>query len=221
MYFTNEEIEGVLGMKYDPKFKYDNENILCSDIFTIENYKTMSDEKGKWKYQKEKFQWGRANKKLWPSLMIYLILATYKYKKVIPSNMYEDVVMSRYNLCGSPLPYTDDQIRIGRSYQTYASYLREIDLINNLIKEYPDIKIYKNPYMDLCEGIDFVVEYKGITKYIALKHEGHTSDKYDRMWKNDKEEKSQYDITRLTAPHNKGCDIELVELKDIKELFNE
>lgn len=218
MYYTNFEINSILDMDYDPKYKYSDENIYCSDIFTVDNYKIMHDEKNKWRYNKEKFQWGRENKKLFPSLMIYLILATYKYKKVITSNEYEQVVLDKYKLCGSAHPYTDEQILIGRSYQTYASYLRELDFINQVNIEHPNAKVYKNPNLDLCEGIDFTVDFKTNTKYIALKHEGRTSDLYDYRWKNEKEKNSPYEIVRVIAKHDKGDLIELISNEDIKKI---
>lgn len=220
-YFINEEIENILNMDYNPKYEYKNEDYLCNDIFNFHynNLDILKNEINEWRYVKDKFTWGRENKKIFPSLMIYLILSTFKYKRIISSAQYEEVVLGNYKVCGSPLPFTDKQILIGRSYQTYASYLREIDVILKLIALYPDIKIYKNPYLDICGSIDFKLVNNNVMKYIAVKHEGRTTEKYDRLWKNKKEDLSDKEIIRLIAKHNKGYMIEMVDIKDLKNLF--
>jgi hypothetical protein len=206
-------------MDYNPKYKYQDEDIYCNDIFTIDNYNKIEVEKSKWKYNKEKFKWGMENKRLFPSLMIYLILATFKYKQIISLDEYEQVVSERYKLNSSSLPYTDQQILIGRAYQTYTSYLREIDVVQKIILTFPQSNIWKNPYLDICSGIDLKVEVDNKMKYVAIKHEGHISDKYDRLWKNEKEANSIHDIIRVTAKHDvKGTGIELVDLNEIRKL---
>jgi hypothetical protein len=229
MMYTNTEIDKILKMEYNPDFKYTDENIEFNMDFFITpteklcektNIQKLQDDIFFWRYDKEKFNWGRKNIKIYPSLMIYLILATFKNNKYISLDEYTQVVLKNHNVCFSSYLYTDEQILIGRSYQTHTSYIREVDFAVKLKKVYPNVKIYKNPHMDLCEGVDFIVEKNGENKFIAIKHEGHTSEKYDRMWKNKKEELSQYEITRITAPHNKGDLIELCDISDIQQIFS-
>ena len=231
MWFENEEIKDYLEMEYKPSFKYTDENIKfnvsmfeCKDIdgeyIPNLNLKEYTEEIISWRYDAQKFNWGRQNKRLFPSLIHYLSLATFKYNKFIPYKMYEEVVLNKIQLCDSSFPFTDEQILIGRAYQTYCAYLREVDFAISTQSIFPEASIYKNPLKDISQGIDFIVTNGSKSVFVALKHEGKISDFYDDYRKNAKEASIPYLIKRITAKHNKGDKIELVDIEDIQGLFD-
>lgn len=223
MYFLNDEIDNLLeGEEHkNENYQFDMKmfECVCADnLFERSNIENFENEIMFWRYDKEKFGWGKQNIKITPSLMSYLAISAFKYKKFIPWKMYSEAVLSRYSVCRSP-NINDDNILIGRAYQTYVAFLREVDAAIRIQTIYPLSKIYKNIILDLQYGVDLIVELGGDIKYIAIKHEGPISYNYNTIRKDKKEELSPYDITTMTAHHNKKDLIELVDNQDVVNLF--
>lgn len=165
------------------------------------------------KYNKELFALGRKNIFLDPPVMKIFWQNVKKECLLIYQEVYQQVINSPDFKCDGSKEYV-----LARCYQTYASFLREMDVARKILNSASGFLV-KYLEEDLNQGIDFrFTRYSdGRMFEFAVKVSGKTSEHFDAKRKNIKRSKNLID---LVAQDGRNNSMYLVSEEDIERILN-
>jgi hypothetical protein len=148
----------------------------------------LDEEMSKWVYDQTLFTMARENYNVSPAMIPMLW-------RVLPRKfMSYDYFLHCFAACGGkvdvPSGKNADDYLIARTYQTYCGgFLRELDLCRNVLAMNHNLQIKKFIKEDLAGGDLLFIDPTRHTKelWIAVKHDGETSRRYNLIKKDGKE----------------------------------
>jgi hypothetical protein len=134
-------------------------------------------------------------------MMALLSWLTCHVGRVCPLTLLPQIIAT------SPYHVPDDRIM-----QFHGAWLREVDCGIRLVDM--GCSVFKNPWRDGHEGIDFIVRKDGVEKTVSIKHEGRASSAY---WTARKSAKCKADVVLLAE--NSGIGLHVVSDASLARLF--
>ena len=181
---------------------------IVIDNSDILSYKRKFEEHAKkWKYCRQKYAAGKAD------IEIKGIIPLFAYPFFVAGNIvgYEDVA-KQFKIYNPEYKaqkekecrkygFSYEEWIDGRLYQFYTGFLRECYFIICVFEIFPnqDLVIEKSFQKDFKENIDLVLNFPQAKIPIGMSNNGKTSDKYNKMRKNEKKKESTVFFTASYA----------------------